>query len=183
VADIIGNANEEAGKEPEHFYVRKLIPRSDGGLLMVSENFQISQQLETFFLNGIPQTSSKNVYNYNDVLFLALDSAGNNEWNYLLHKRQSSFASSNHYNSIATFVCDSFVHLLYNDNISQNNRVMYVSLGRSGKMLQKVLFSSENAYTAVIPSEGKQTGFNRFVVPLVTDKQTYFLKVRESDTP
>ena len=183
VADLIGNADEEAGKEPEHFYVRKLIPRSDGGMLMVAENFQISQQLETFFLNGIPQTSSKNVYNYNDVLFLAIDSQGNNEWNHLVHKRQSSFASSNHYNSIATFVCDSSVHLLYNDNISQNNRVMYITMNRSGNMVQKVLFSSENAYTAVIPSEGKQTGFNRFVVPLVTDKQTYFLKVRETAEP
>jgi hypothetical protein len=60
---------------------------------------------------------------------------------------------------------------------------MYITMNRSGNMVQKVLFSSENAYTAVIPSEGKQTGFNRFVVPLVTDKQTYFLKVRETSEP
>lgn len=183
VAELIGSAEEEAGKEPEHLYVRKLIPRSDGGMLLVAENFQISQQLETFFLNGIPQTSSKNVYNYNDVIFLALDSTGKNEWNHLLHKRQSSFASSNQYNGIATFVGDSSVHLVYNDNITQNNRVLYVTLNRSGKVFQKVLFNSDNAYTAVVPAEGKQTGFNRFVLPLITEKQTYLLKIRESPKP
>lgn len=178
VAGIIGAREEEKGEEAENFYIRKIVPRNDGGLLVIAENFHITQQMETFYLNGIPQTSSKNVYNYDDVMFIAVDSAEHTEWTHTLRKRQSSFAASAYYNSIGIYVCDSSVNMIYNDNAAQSNRVIHVNLDRTGRLEQKVLFSSEDAYTAVIPYEGRQTGYNRYVVPLIREKQTTLLKLK-----
>lgn len=177
VASLIGAKDEEKGLEPEHFFIRKMVPRDDGGILVIAENYYVSQQLETFYLNGVPQTSSRNVYNYNDLLFIAIDSAGQAEWNYVHRKRQSSFANGSYYHSIGVYVCDSNVNLVYNENASQSNRVVHLRLDRDGRLEQKILFNSESAYTAIVPFEGKQTGYNRYVVPLLREKQTSLLKL------
>jgi hypothetical protein len=99
------------------------------------------------------------------------------EWFRVIHKRQSGFAGAGFYNGIANYVCDSTVQILYNDNATQNNRVMHMSVDQKGAILQKVLFNSDEVFTGFIPQEGRQTGYNRFIVPLNMDKQMMLLKV------
>ncbi|MBL7810678.1 MAG: hypothetical protein JNL57_00525, partial [Bacteroidetes bacterium] len=181
VSELIGAKAVEKGAEPTDLYLRKVIPRSDGGALLVAENFFVSQQMETFFMNGAPQTSPKNVYHYDDVVLLMLDSNANLQWRYVLHKRQSSYASGSYYNSIGTYACDTAVHMVYNDNSGQNNRVIHVRVNRSGTVEQNILFDSEEAYTALIPFEGKQVGYNRYVVTLIQDKKVSWLELLQND--
>jgi hypothetical protein len=71
------------------------------------------------------------------------------------------------------------VNLLYNDNVTQNNRVMHVSIDKKGAILQKVLFNSDEVYTGFVPQEGKQIGYNRFLVPLTMDKKPLLLKLTQ----
>lgn len=181
VASLIGSKLENDGNSPEHFKVRKVIPRSDGGVLLVGEYFNVTQQMETFYLNGIPQTSSKSVYNYNDLIFISMDSAGNLEWQHHVNKRQSSFAGMSYLQSIGIYVCEKSVNLVYNDNSSQSNRVMHLKLTRDGVMESKIILNSENEYTAAIPMEGRQTGQNRFVTPLVQNRQTLLLQLIDTE--
>lgn len=177
ISELIGASAQEKGRIPENFFIRKIVPRDDGGNLIVAEKFYITQHLETFYINGIPQTSSKNVYHYDDVLLMSLNSHAEMEWFRVVHKRQSGFAGAGYYNGIAVYVCDSTIQLLYNDNATQNNRVMHLSVDQKGAILQKVLFNSDEVYTGFVPQEGRQVGYNRFVVPLNMDKQMMLLKV------
>jgi hypothetical protein len=179
VSELIGAAAQEKGRLPENLYIRKIVPRDDGGTLVVAEKFYITQHLETFYINGIPQTSSKNVYHYDDVLILSQNANSEVEWFKVLHKRQSGFAGAGFYNGIATYVCNDRVNLLYNDNATQNNRIMHVSIDQKGAILQKVLFNSDEVYTGFVPQEGRQVGYNRFVVPMTMDKKTLLLKVTQ----
>jgi hypothetical protein len=177
VSELIGAAAQEKGRIPDNMFIRKIVPRDDGGNLIVAEKFYITQHLETFYINGIPQTSSKNVYHYDDVMLLSLNASAEMEWFRVIHKRQSGFAGAGFYNGIALYVCDSTTQLLYNDNATQNNRVMHLSIDQKGAILQKVLFNSDEVYTGFIPQEGRQIGYNRFVVPLNMDKQMMLMKV------
>jgi hypothetical protein len=177
VSELIGATAQEKGRIPENLFIRKIVPRDDGGNLIIAEKFYITQHLETFYINGIPQTSSKNVYHYDDVLLLSLSPGAEMEWFRVIHKRQSGFAGAGFYNGIANYVCDSTVQILYNDNATQNNRVMHMSVDQKGAILQKVLFNSDEVFTGFIPQEGRQTGYNRFIVPLNMDKQMMLLKV------
>ena len=161
--------------------MRKIVPRNDGGYLMVAENFEITQQMETFYLNGVPQTSSKSVYNYNDVILISMDSSGQMEWRHNINKRQSSFASMAYLHSMGIYVCENNVNLLYNDNSGQSNRVIHIRLARTGVLEQKIVLNSENEYTAIIPLEGKQTGYNRFVTPVMQNRQTLLLQVVDKE--
>jgi hypothetical protein len=54
---------------------------------------------------------------------------------------------------------------------------MHLSVDQKGAILQKVLFNSDEVYTGFVPQEGRQVGYNRFVVPLNMDKQMMLLKV------
>jgi hypothetical protein len=133
--------------------------------------------METFYLNGVPQTSSKSVYNYNDLFFVSFDSAGRIEWRHMVNKRQNSFSSMAYLQSIGIYVCEKNINIIYNDNSSQNNRVMHLKISRKGTLEQKIILNSDNEYTAVIPLEGKQTGYNRFVTPVIMNKQTMLLQL------
>lgn len=177
VTQIIGAKDEETGKDPYNFYIRKLIPRSDGGVLLVAEFFEVTQQFETFYLNGVPQTSSKNIYNYNDIILLGADSMGQIEWNHLINKRQNSFANNAYLQSMGIYVCENSLNLVYNDNSTQNNRVMHVSFSSSGDLEQKIIMNSENEYAAVVPLEGRQTGYNRFVAPVLQGRQLSLMQL------
>jgi hypothetical protein len=42
-----------------------------------------------------------------------------------------------------------------------------------------VLFNSDEVYTGFVPQEGRQVGYNRFVVPMTMDKKTLLLKVTQ----
>ncbi len=177
VSELIGASAQEKGRMPENLFIRKIVPRTDGGYLLIAEKFYITQHLETFYINGIPQTSSRNVYHYDDVLLISLNADTEMEWFRVVRKRQSGFAGAGFYNGIATYICDNSVHLLYNDNATQNNRVMHLSVDQKGAILQKVLFNSDEVFTGFIPQEGRQIGYNRFVVPLNMDKQMMLMKV------
>ena len=177
VSELIGASAQEKGRLPEGLFVRKIIARDDGGTLLIAEKFYITQQLETFYINGIPQTSSKNVYHYDDVLVLSLSPSAETEWFKVIRKRQSGFIGGGYYNGIASYVCDSTVQIMYNDNATQNNRVMHLTIHQNGAILQKVLFNSDEVYTGLVPQEGRQIGYNRFVVPLTMDRQTLLLKL------
>lgn len=177
VSGLIGSRLEQEGADPEKYKVRKIIPRDDAGHLLICEFFDITQQMETFYLNGVPQTSSKSVYNYNDLLLLAMDSLGNIEWRYKINKRQTSFASMAYLQSIGVYVNDKTVNIVYNDNSNQGNRVMHILLSRDGIVEQKIILNSENEYTAIIPLEGKQTGYNRYVTPVIQNRQTMLLQL------
>jgi hypothetical protein len=177
VSNLIGAKQEEDGQDPENFFIRRMTPKSDGGYLIIAEYFEITQQMETFYLNGVPQTSSKSVYNYNDIILVSVDSAGAVQWRHVINKRQSSFASQAHLHSLGIYICEKSVHLVYNDNSGQNNRVMHVSVEDNGVLEQKIILNPENEYMAIIPLEGKQTGYNRFVTPLLQDRQTVLLQI------
>jgi hypothetical protein len=179
VSELIGANAQEKGRLPENMFVRKVVPRDDGGTLLVAEKFYITQHLETFYINGIPQTSSKNIYHYDDVLIVSLNRNAEVEWFKVVHKRQSGFAGAGFYNGIAIYVCENNVNLLYNDNVTQNNRVIHISVDKKGAILQKVLFNSDEVYTGFAPQEGKQIGYNRFLVPLTMDKKPLLLKLTQ----
>jgi hypothetical protein len=54
---------------------------------------------------------------------------------------------------------------------------MHVSVEDNGVLEQKIILNPENEYMAIIPLEGKQTGYNRFVTPLLQDRQTVLLQI------
>ena len=62
-----GLGSLKRNERPENYYIRNVVPLSHGGWLMLSEQFYESRQMETYYVNGVPQTSSKLFYHYGDI--------------------------------------------------------------------------------------------------------------------
>lgn len=182
VKQVLGAKPEADGKEISDYFIRRLIPKTNGGYLVVAENFHKSSKFETIFVNGTsPQVTQSDIYNFDDVLLFNFDSTGEMIWYKQIHKKQSSVASISYYHSIGIFVTDYKVNIIYNDDNQSDNRIMYVSIDNMGKETLKMLLRSNSAFTAVVPVEGKQVGYNRLVIPLLQDRNMSLLKIVEPE--
>lgn len=182
VKQILGAKLEADGKEINNYFIRRLIPKSNGGYLIVAENFHKSSKFETIFVNGTaPQVTQSDIYNFDDVLLFNFDSTGEMVWYKQIHKKQSSVANISYYHSIGIFITDNKVNIIYNDDNQNDNRIMYVSIDGKGNETLKMLLRSNSAFTAVVPVEGKQVGYNRMVIPLLQDRNMSLLKIVEPE--
>jgi len=77
----------EKGKELNNFFLDKIIPRSDGGLLILGEQYYVTsnsyRDVYGYWYNQI-------FYHYDDVLVTSISGTGEIEWNSVIYKRQMS---------------------------------------------------------------------------------------------
>lgn len=174
---ILGKKLKGSEDEMSDFFIRKIVARSDKGVILIAEQFKIQPQYETILINGSPQMRSTNIYFYGDIVAIALDSVGTMEWQQHIFKQQNSLAQNSHLSSLATVVCEKEIYMLYNDNNNIENRIVLWKLKRNGNLEQQILFKGNYAGTSIIPIEGKQIGYNRYVVPYQQNKDTQLLKI------
>jgi len=177
VAGIIGQQQESNGDDLMNFRVRKVICRSDEGMVLVAERYYVTQQVETFYVSGIPQTTTTNMYHYDDVMLLSLNGSGNIEWRQVIRKRQSGMAAASQYSGIAVCATPASIQIIYNDYSKTDGDVIQYSVRKDGFTEQRIIMRSENYFSAVIPNEGKQTGFNRMVLTCLRNRQVSLMKL------
>ncbi|MFW5659594.1 MAG: hypothetical protein ACOCZ8_06420 [Bacteroidota bacterium] len=74
------------GQELEDFYLDKLILRSDGGMLMLAEEYYVQQST---FRNMNGMWITQRIYHYNDIMVVSLAPGGGIEWVTAVPKMQS----------------------------------------------------------------------------------------------
>jgi len=77
----------DKGKELTDFYLDKIIPRSDGGLIVLGEQYYVTsnsyRDVYGFWYN-------QTFFHYDDVIVTSISGEGKVEWNSVLYKRQLS---------------------------------------------------------------------------------------------
>jgi hypothetical protein len=81
----------EKGKELNNFFLDKIIPRSDGGVLILGEQYYVTvntyRDIYGYWFN-------QTFYHYDDVLVTSISGDGKMEWTSVVYKRQMSENSS-----------------------------------------------------------------------------------------
>jgi len=77
----------EKGKEINNIYLDKIILRSDGGILLIAEQFYTTSS-SYMDINGFYYTTT--LYNYGDIMTVSVSGQGKIEWNSFIYKRQTS---------------------------------------------------------------------------------------------
>lgn len=108
---------EEKGRKPEmyRYTLRDLIPRADGGSVLVAEQYFVRQ-----VQNFNPQTNTYTTnfyYHYNDIIVVSIDPAGSIEWSSKIPKRQVSENDEGYYSSYASMITSGKLYFIYNDRI------------------------------------------------------------------
>ncbi len=164
-------------EDVEDFELKRAIPNTDGGLTLVAERSSISNETDVTYINGMPTTLARNIYNFDDVLVLAVNPELNIRWKYLIHKSQSSLNDNGYYSSIVIANTRSHIYILYNDRLRTNGDVMQYMFDVNGQMTYKILVRSDNHFVSIIPSEAKQIGYNRVILPITKDRKFSILKL------
>lgn len=175
VAGIVGARQADVSNTLNNFRIRKMIPRNDGGLVVVAERYYVTQRVETTYISGISQTNTTNYYHHDEVILLSLDAAGVMEWEEVIRKRQSALLGASQFSGIGVCALQDGVAVLYNEQ--GNGDVVQVRFQKNGSRTQRILLRSETSLTALYTAEGAQTGYNRLVLPCLRNKQISLLKL------
>lgn len=177
ISSLIGKVRMEKGIEVSDFQITTTVPTSDGGIILVAERTSVSSDEDILIISGVAQTTTRNIYNYDDVLVLALDTEGRVNWHHVINKNQSSMNDGGYFGSIIVGVTPSNIHIIYNDKLRGNGDIMQYSIDGTGEITSKILVKSERNFISVIPSEARQIGANELLLPTMRDKKFALLKL------
>jgi hypothetical protein len=177
VAKIISIKFEQRGENLNKFSIRKIIPKTDGGCIVISERSYVTTQSDVFYVNGMPQTSYAKVWYNDELLILSLDSLGNLVWDDAVLKSQSSVNDGGYYNGIIVMVNDENFNIIYNDRLSANADVIQITYQENGQHSKKILLNSDQYYALVIPGEYKQVTANSIVLPVNQNRDYTYIKL------
>lgn len=182
IKKILGVKLSKKNREkPKNFYFRRMVSTSTGKLICIMEQYSESKQLETYYINGIPQTSTRILYHCGDMAVLFIDTIGNIDSCVMIRKDQTGTMYNLYLMGIATYVCKDGIHILYNSDIARNNEVLDVVIRSDYSISQKVLLNSDNFYNMIVPIDGKEMEYCTFTVPLYRDKQWFWMQINGHD--
>ncbi|MFT7590877.1 MAG: hypothetical protein ACI9UJ_000795, partial [bacterium] len=176
-SQLFGDDETSVFEDVRNFELLRAIPNTDGGVTLVAERSSISNETDITYINGMPTTMARNIYNFDDVLVISLDSGYNIKWKYLINKSQSSLNDNGYYSSIVIANTRSHVYIIYNDRLRSNGDVMQYMFDADGRVSYKILVRSDNHFVSIIPTEAKQINYNRVILPLTKDRKFSLLKL------
>jgi hypothetical protein len=112
--------------KPENYLSRRLVVRNDGSLVLILERFIELKQLETYYINGIPQSSTKVLYNFNEIGMLFLNLQHQLDTCLRIDKEQLSGPNTSYMLGFGSYLCEDGIHLVYNQDISKSNEIIDV---------------------------------------------------------
>lgn len=131
------------GGELYQFDLDELILRSDGGVVLIAEQFYIVTHT-TRDQNGNMRTSY--TYHYKDIIVVNIDPSGNIEWASKIPKRQITRNDGGYFSSYVLAIVKDKMYFIFNDNIKNlqekdPKRLANFSGGKNGIVTMAVLDS------------------------------------------
>lgn len=172
-----GNLKSKRFRNPKNYTSRRIIGMDDSTSVLLLERYVEMRQLETYYINGIPQTATKILFNFNEIGVAVLNNMGGIDTVIRINKEQIASPNTSYLLGYGSFVCEKGIHLVYNADISKNNEVIDIVIRPDFDIEKHVLVNSDNFYNVVIPFDGKETDYCTFTVPLLRDKQWFWMQV------
>lgn len=177
LTQITGGKIEKRNPDLKNYYIRKLIPRSDGGVMIIAEKYTRTEQRYSYYMNNMPQEGVRISYNYDDVAILSINKEGSIQFGDLVRKRQSSVGDGGYISGIACLPTQDFIYVLYNSELDKDGNIMAHYVNYSGKSDEKIAVKSSSFSVAIVPGDIKQTGPNSFLGSTIRDKQYTLIRL------
>lgn len=176
-AEVQGKVNQTP--ELYRFSLDNLILRSDGGAVLVAEQYFVYQQSYRYWDGTIRYD---NYYNYNDIIVVNIKPDGTIEWTTRIPKRQETLNDGGYYSSYAMATVRDRFYFVYNDNSrnyrateNDNRRYLYNFNGRfsivvvseitkDGALNTFPLFTNRDADVITRPKFCRQNGSRKMMV-------------------
>jgi hypothetical protein len=116
-------------------------------------------------------------YNFNELLIINYDSSAFIDWHKVVTKNQTTVNDGGYFSSVAIFVGDKYIQLLYNDQIRSSGDVMQYTIYNNGVEESKKLLKTELDFVAIIPEESSQVSSNKLIIPTSKNRRFSLLKL------
>lgn len=176
VKSISANNRNEKGIS-EGFNILQATPRSDGGILLIAEHTNIATEDDIVLVNGLPQSTSRNVYSFDDIILLNYDDSSFLDWYKVIKKSQTTVNDGGYFSSVVIYTAPRYVQLLYNDQMRSSGEVIQHTIYNNGSEKSKKLLKTEIDYVAIVPSEAKQVSTNKIIIPTSKNRRFALLKL------
>jgi len=159
------------------FYIRKILPRSDGGCILLTEKFYQTRQNYTYYVNNYPQTSSRIIYNFDEIGVINIQANGGLQFSELIKKHQSAASDGGYLLSFLPIVTNDQIYLLLNDEGTDKTELNLQSISYDGKFDKHILLKNASSSCAIIPSEYKQISSNSAIICAIRDKRFTLMRI------
>ncbi|MEY4927648.1 MAG: hypothetical protein RI894_2084 [Bacteroidota bacterium] len=168
----------------QDFKLQKLIPRADGGVLMIGEYYKKYVRTMNTALGtrpnygGAPYDTRTTIdYEYHDLLLASFYPNGTVQWKEMLPKRQFSQDDDALYSSFFLMKNKTGLRFIYNDDIKTggNNINEYIVIP-DGTAQRHNLYNSEKLEMQLIPREARQTSATEVWIPSFRREKVQLLR-------
>jgi len=172
--------------------IRNLIPRGDGGSVLVAEQYYTRTVNTPGGMDGMG--SIKVYYHYNNIVVISISPEGEIEWASKIPKRQVSVDDNGIYSSFVTMITAERLHFIYNDHRAnldegvssqlknfktsdRNGVVVLASVDAKGYVTRSGLFSNKEVNTVCRPKMSSQIASEELFIFGKRGKKTQFGRV------
>lgn len=177
VAKVAGSMQNENNTHLSDLVVRRIIPRSDGGCVIVAEKYYESRQTYTYYVNGFPQNSSRTVYNFDEIVVISKKPDGTTQFRDFIKKKQTSISDAGYYSSFVLLNTNERLSFIYNSETGEEADVMISTLNPKGESDTRILIKALSYYVSIMPPESKQVSGNAAIISALKDKRFSLLRV------
>ena len=177
-AEERGITNRQA--ELFRFSLDELILRSDGGAVLVAEQFFVEELRSNNYYDRF-DTRVSYEYNYNDIIVVNINPDGTIEWTARIPKRQETRDDNGYFSSYSMAVVRDRMYFVYNDNsrnfeernmnrrfpyrFNGNNSIITLSeINQDGSVKKYALGNNRDEKILTRPKVCEQTGLYEMVV-------------------
>lgn len=156
----LSDKKENKGRDLEmpDFDLNHLLLMPDGGWILLAEQFYITQRTYTSVgPNGTMSTRTITYYNYDDIIAVKMNPAGEIEWNAKVSKHQSSQGGTSTL-SYAWTNCNNAIYLAYNSIPFSRDNIVYTSvIAPDGTITKETVMSDSSDELSLHPAYSART--------------------------
>lgn len=146
-------------------YAQESILRQDGGIILLLEQYKDIRRDYNTSAQFRSSNSLIDEYYYNNILLLSIHPNGELHWKAYLPKKQYSQNDNGAFSSYFLFKTKSKLHILFNDEISQDNSISHYSLNGLGKSERDNLLNTKNLNLRLRFKNALQLSNKRLLIP------------------
>ena len=168
MSNFMRERRAERGGEVYDFNMRDIVLRTDGGAVLIAEQFYTridynDNRFGTFnqnrnFNNNLAYVN----YYYNDIIIINVNPDGSIAWNTFIPKWQRS--TNPVYSSFSKAVVKDKIYFVFNESIAKRANVMLATVYADGRVDMKDMFRNKESGVIIRPTVCRQVSENEMII-------------------
>lgn len=163
---------------------KRIVPRSDGGFILITEGENKITRTERMasnnfgYYNATPYTPSVRYVDQNyfyDIGVFSINTDGSLDWQVTMPKAQVSENDDGYYSSFAFFEANNVLKFLYNEDFYNIGNFVEYNVNPNGITKHQSIMNSDKQDLVMVPTKAKQLDGHTIVIPSEQKRTLQFL--------